>query len=251
MKLILLLKFIKNARWHCLGKCTICGKSSLFLCLYDPAEARNQMSCIFCHSSSRKRHVAKIIKDIFCLSGPFKNITTAGISIYNTENEDIFSRYLAEYEDYYCSSYWPDVLPGTEIRPNVSCQDLQHLSFPDEKFDLVITEDVLEHVRDDGAAFMEIYRVLKPGGRHVFTIPLILDRPTIIRIDISTGKDVMLLPPEYHGDPIRGQILAYRTYGIDLFAKLEKVGFSTSMFISRYEDLRYGIVDSYVFVSTK
>lgn len=128
---------------------------------------------------------------------------------------------------------------------------MQQFSFPDEKFDLVITEDVLEHVRDDAAAFGEIYRVLKPGGRHVFTIPFLLDMPTLTRIDTSTHEDLMLLPPECHGDSLRGQIITYRTYGNDLFAELEKVGFNTSMFISRYEDLSYGIVDSYVFVSIK
>lgn len=87
MELSLLFKFIRNMKWHCLGKCTVCGRRSLFLCLYDQVDAQNQMSCIFCHSSSRKRHVAKIIRDIFCFNAPFKHITSTGISIYNTERK--------------------------------------------------------------------------------------------------------------------------------------------------------------------
>jgi hypothetical protein len=33
------------------------------------------------------------------------------------------------------------------------------------------------------------------------------------------------LPPEYHGDPIRGEILAFRTFGYDIFRVLSDMGF--------------------------
>ena len=44
-------------------------------------------------------------------------------------------------------------------------------------FDLVLTSETLEHVPDLAAASREIRRVLVPGGRHIFTIPLLPDVP--------------------------------------------------------------------------
>ena len=43
-------------------------------------------------------------------------------------------------------------------------QDAMNLSFPDEHFDLVISNQVYEHVPDSARMFDEIHRVLKPGG---------------------------------------------------------------------------------------
>jgi SAM-dependent methyltransferase len=45
------------------------------------------------------------------------------------------------------------------------------LPFQDDCFDLVLSHEVLEHVRDDRAAVMEMVRVLKPGGRAVIFCP--------------------------------------------------------------------------------
>ena len=47
------------------------------------------------------------------------------------------------------------------------------LTYPDASFDLVLTSETLEHVPDLDAALAEIRRVLVPGGRHVFTVPLL------------------------------------------------------------------------------
>lgn len=47
----------------------------------------------------------------------------------------------------------------------------EHLPFPDECFDWILSHEVLEHVQDDRAAVQEITRVLKPGGRIVVFVP--------------------------------------------------------------------------------
>jgi SAM-dependent methyltransferase len=49
--------------------------------------------------------------------------------------------------------------------------DLTALPFPDATVDRVIASEVLEHIPDDVAAFAEIARVLKPGGRVAVTVP--------------------------------------------------------------------------------
>lgn len=47
----------------------------------------------------------------------------------------------------------------------------ERLPFPAGQFDIVLSNEVLEHVQDDAAAAREIIRVLKPGGRAVVFVP--------------------------------------------------------------------------------
>jgi SAM-dependent methyltransferase len=49
--------------------------------------------------------------------------------------------------------------------------DLTALPFPDGAFDVVIASEVLEHIPADEAAFAEIARVVRPGGRVAVTVP--------------------------------------------------------------------------------
>jgi len=54
--------------------------------------------------------------------------------------------------------------------PNVRQASVELLPYPDQMFDIVLSNEVLEHVPDDRAAIHEAHRVLKPGGRlFVFT----------------------------------------------------------------------------------
>ncbi len=249
---------IKNLRYHQVGKCNICGKSTIFICI-DAATVRNNMYCPFCQSSSRKRHVAKllinkVISNISSLAEISSNKHLDNLdklNIYNADVNEAFSEFLQPNTSYYCSSYIPNIEVGTEIREKVFCQNLEELTFTSEKFDVVITEDVFEHIRDCEKAFREVYRVLKTGGYHIFTIPCFFDKPTLIRVDTSGKEDIHLLSPEYHGDKIRGKILAYRTFGIDIFETLKKIGFETTVDFSNYLDRRFGIFDSYAFCSRK
>lgn len=45
------------------------------------------------------------------------------------------------------------------------------LPYGDDRFDLILSHEVLEHVEDDRAAVAEMCRVLKPGGRAVVFVP--------------------------------------------------------------------------------
>jgi len=246
------LALLKNFRHHIIGRCNICGRRTIFLCK-DLKTARESMFCLFCRSSSRDRHVAKLFLSLSApSSASISEITKkSGLSIYNTDTDDSFSAALRNYPTYVSSGLFPDIKPGTEIKERVFCQDLERLSFKSETFDVVISEDIFEHVRDHGKGFREVYRVLKKGGFHIFTIPFLFDRKTLVRVDTSGPNDINLLPPEYHGDDIRSKILAYRTFGIDLYDLLNSIGFQTSVDFSTYADKSFGIVDSFVFASKK
>jgi SAM-dependent methyltransferase len=50
--------------------------------------------------------------------------------------------------------------------------EITALPHPDARFGLVAAFDVVEHVTDDERVFAELTRVLAPGGRLVFSVPL-------------------------------------------------------------------------------
>jgi len=247
------IQVFKNLKYHRFGKCNVCGNLTIFLCQYGPDAARDYMHCPFCISSSRKRHVASVVLK-YSNSARSKSIKKFAkkttLDIYNTD-KNIWKKYFHNNHHYVSSIFTEEYPFGTEIEKNVFCQDLEALTFSNESFDIVITEDVFEHIRNYKKAFNEIYRVLKKGGVHIFTIPFLFYQETIVRVDTSTENDVNILPPEYHIDRIRGKILAYRTFGIDLFKILSDIGFSTIVNSNTLEDSRYGIYNSFVFISKK
>ncbi len=62
------------------------------------------------------------------------------------------------------------VIPEEFVFEKKVC-DACHISYPNDFFDLVLAFDVLEHIEDDKLAINEIYRVLKPEGFFIFTVP--------------------------------------------------------------------------------
>ncbi len=55
--------------------------------------------------------------------------------------------------------------------PHVTDAAGESLPFPQDSFDLIISHEVIEHVRDDRIAVEEMVRTLKPGGRVVLFCP--------------------------------------------------------------------------------
>jgi SAM-dependent methyltransferase len=131
------------------------------------------------------------------------------------------------------SIYRPKEPWGMELAPHVTNQNLEELTFPDNTFDIVITSDVMEHVRLDDRAHQEIRRVLIPGGIYIFTVPHSRSRhETLVRVTVTDpsdlAKDQFLTEKEYHGDANSevDRALSYRTYGTDLDEALQRLGFA-------------------------
>ena len=57
--------------------------------------------------------------------------------------------------------------------------NVTELPYADASFDLVVACDVIEHVEDDARVFVELTRVLAPGGRLIFSVPLYSARWTV------------------------------------------------------------------------
>jgi len=250
MKFVTFKRALTNFRYHRTGRCNICGKLTIFGCT-DLADARNNMACFFCISPSRKRHIAKLmLSSLFPGTKSLSGVSNhSGLKIYNTDTDDAFEKIFQNNAGYFCSEYSKDT--GKEIGVRKSTQNVESLTFGNEMFDVVISEDMFEHVRDYKKGFQEVFRVLKPGGYHIFTVPFIFDRPTLIRVDTDGPSDIEILPPEYHGEKNGRKILAYRTFGLDLLDFLKNIGFETVVDFSKFGDQKNGIFDSYAFLSKK
>jgi SAM-dependent methyltransferase len=110
----------------------------------------------------------------------------------------------------------PDVRDGARVGAFHNA-DLCRQPFADGAFDLVLTQDVLEHVPEPEAALREIRRTLRAGGHHVFTVPRRADQPTRARVAWRDGAVHHLLPAEHHRDPTtRRGALVVTDWGMDL-----------------------------------
>jgi SAM-dependent methyltransferase len=141
-----------------------------------------------------------------------------------------------------CSEYFDGVGAG-EMVNRVQCQDVQALTYAAASFDVCTSTEVFEHVPDDLRGFAELHRVLRPGGRLVFSVPLSPRAATVERAVLKDGVIHHLLPPEYHGDHIRGQggVLAYRNYGLDILDRVRAAGFSDASVVKPLQQLgRWG-----------
>lgn len=98
--------------------------------------------------------------------------------------------------------------------------DITAIPEPDQSYDMVICNHVLEHIPDDGLAMRELYRVLKPGGFAILQVPISYALE-------STFEDPSVTSPE---DRYRvfGQKDHVRIYGRDYTRRLERAGFTVN-----------------------
>ncbi|MCK8490964.1 MULTISPECIES: class I SAM-dependent methyltransferase [Spirosoma] len=98
----------------------------------------------------------------------------------------------------------------------------------DQSYDCVIACDVLEHVPDHIKAIQEVYRVLKPGGYCIFTVP------QKDGLDV-TQEDLTITDPKER-ERIFGQYDHLRIYGNDFVDILANCGFDVTAVNEEYFD---------------
>jgi SAM-dependent methyltransferase len=207
------------------------GLSPEWVRYLDEREGRR---CGFCQSTLRDRQLAQGILQAssdmagvqagslktLCKQTPFRALTIAEINAAGC-----LHRFFTCLPNLYYSEFG-------STSADVPAQDLMALSYTDAMFDLVITSETLEHVPDLHRALAEIRRVLKPGGMHVFTVPVVGDgRKTRRRASLANGEVIYHLPPSYHGAPGKAasDFLVFYEFGSDFFQECAASGFDIQL----------------------
>ena len=144
-----------------------------------------------------------------------------------------------------CSEYLEEAEQSFSDIPH---QDLCALTFADASFDLVLCNELFEHVQDLDLAFREIARVLRPGGRLLATCPLAFGQlESIVKAvhNPNTGQTEVSGEPDFHGDPVRPSqgSLVYRIPGWEILEQLQAAGFSETR-LHHIASWKHGVLGS-------
>jgi SAM-dependent methyltransferase len=236
------------------GLCSVCGASTRFVLnswilprdmvrdlgsarVVDAFRRRESLWCTRCGASLRVRRLADVLVGHYAERADtlaalveedgFRALDVAEVNSIGTAHSVLAALPRLRYSEY------PE-------------EDVTSLSYPDASLDLVLTSDTLEHVPDVDAALRETRRVLRPGGRHVFTVPAVPSRAeTAARARLEQGRVVALVAPQYHcrgSGPFalwtkpRDDLLAWTDFGLDLLDRLRAADFDPEVHFRRDDD---------------
>ena len=210
------------------GHCPICECARNFTIWND--QYRDTFLCDGCikHSIPRERAIAVVLKRMFP--------GWRGLAIHESSpvNRGISAQLLRQCPGYLATQYYPDHPPGAVVK-GFRNENLEGQTFEDESFDIVLTQDVMEHVNDFPKVLLDIHRTLRPGGAHIFTTP------TYLSAWYRDGEIEWIYEPEYHGNPVdaEGSAVTFH-YGYDFPDLIEEhCGLATE--VVRMHDFTQGI----------
>lgn len=200
--------------------CCLCGKRSEFK-IKKEATLLREAGCCHCGASLRTADVARVFMETLGGGKTYATLrdcaAAAGeLRILNLFSEGPIHESLRHLPGYAFGEYFDNVKSG-EYHNGVRCIDLQQLPFAAASLDVIVTEDILEHVAEPAQAFREINRVLRPGGSLLLTVPVHEKNRTVSR---KGNKNQV-----YHGDPLReAGALVMTDFGHDIPQILGKYG---------------------------
>lgn len=180
--------------------CPICDYLGPFISIGNPPRWHGR--CPSC--GSRERH--RLIHLYLQQRGIDLN---EGLVILHFAPEKHFLKILQGNANYHTA----DIAPGKARHT----MDMQKITFDDNSIDIILNNHVLEHVSDDRKAMGEIYRVLRPGGFALITVPINWSRQdTYENLSLTTAMQRFV----HYGD--RSHV---RYYGRDFSDRLLGAGF--------------------------
>ncbi|MGD1908762.1 MAG: class I SAM-dependent methyltransferase [Leptolyngbyaceae cyanobacterium] len=97
--------------------------------------------------------------------------------------------------------------------------DICNIQYPDQSFDAIYCNHVLEHVIDDRKAIREFFRVLRNDGWAILNVPIMREK---------TFEDSSIINPKERLK-VFGQEDHVRCYGLDYVERLRDSGFSVEV----------------------
>lgn len=170
--------------------------------------------CPVCGCSDRERHLFMYFEqlDLFNQMRKFKILHAAPeYNLFNKINS-------IEPLEYICGDIEPNKY--THIN-NIRKIDLTRIDYPDEYFNMVIANHILEHIPNYMDAIKEIYRVLSLGGVAILQTPY-SEELEITFEDKNINTDELRL--RYYGEKDH-----FRIFGLDLFSQFKMVGFELNI----------------------
>ena len=221
------------------GQCPTCKTDTTFIA--QKSWLRDHFLCSHCGSIPRERALMVVLEQFF------PNWRELTIHESSPIPRGATICLLNECVNYIPSQFIPTEPFGSVI-DGARNENLEDLTFSNESIDLHISQDVLEHIFNPSKVFQELARTLKPGGAHIFTVPLVnKERPSNIRVTIgSDGVLQHLKPASYHSNPVsnEGSLVTF-DWGFDITQYIHDAsGLFTQMIY--IEDLSRGIKAEYI-----
>ena len=179
------------------GLCPICEKERVFVA--RESWLRDHYFCEGCGSIPRERAIMNVIQT------NYPKWRDLHIHESSPGNRGASVKMREQCKKYIATQYDLEVKFGNTHPTNgYRSEDLEKQTFDDNLFDLVVTQDVMEHVFNPENVFREIHRTLKNGGAHIFTTPIIRkESPSLRRAEMLADSSIRhIYPPEYHGNPL-------------------------------------------------
>lgn len=184
-------------------ECPVCGKHFRKFLPYGYGDAMDNRLCPNCLSLERHRLLWLYLKE---KTGFF----TDNLKVLHFAPEQPFlKRFRALKNLNYTTADLDSPIADLHL-------DVTDIQLPDNQYDVVICNHVLEHVSDAGKAFSEIKRILKPGGWAILMVP--------INPDVDTWEDPTITDPEERKRNF-GQYDHVRQFGRDYAQVLANAGF--------------------------
>ena len=194
------------------GFCPVCERNTRFRAL-DPW-LRDHLRCRRCASVPRERALLHVLN---LVAPDWREASVHESSPGNSASRKL----MQEAGSYLPSQYDPGVPRGEwDAAGAFRSEDLERQTFEDESFDIVVTQDVFEHLFRPDQAIAEIARTLKPGGMHICTVPLLYQSGPSVRRAAREADGVRhFAEPVHHTDvqPTGGSLVTV-DWGYDIAA---------------------------------
>ncbi len=236
-------KYTGRETFYYYGKCVVCNTPQPFLVDYQAAEEENgnkkinwqeRLVCANCRCNSRQR---------FMLGKIFEEYSPGKKILLYERATNVYDKLVREIEDVTGFEYGGIDCNLTETE-GIHCEDICRLSYEDESYDLLVANDVFEHTPNYIEAFSEAYRVLKKGGKLLFTVPFNGNSVcTQHRAEMGENGLISIEKEWYHNRavPSLAPLLVCQIFGWDILDALKESGFSDAC-----GKIYYGLTNAYM-----